>query len=240
MLTTPFLTAEWRHLMMINYEVDPDLLLPYLPKGTELDLFQGKAYVSLVGFMFLNAKVWGVHFPFHRNFEEVNLRFYIKRQTPEGSHRGVAFIKEIVPRWAIAFIARRFYNEKYVALPMRHHIEQTETEVNVEYEWKFNSDWQKIQMKCSGEPAYIQEGSEIEYIAEHYFGYSVQKDGGTIAYQVKHPKWRVWPADSYEVDVDFKNLYGSAFSHLKEKTPSSCFLAEGSPVEVLKPSSTFY
>lgn len=239
MLNSQFLTAEWRHLIMINYEVDPAVLMPYLPKGTELDLWEGRAYMSLVGFMFQNARVGGISFPFHRNFEEVNLRFYIKCQTPEGTRRGVAFIKEIVPRWAIAFIARYFYNEKYIALPMRHKIEQGPSQIDVEYEWKFNGKWQKLGVKCLNEPEPIKEGSEVEFIAEHYWGYSVQRDGGTKAYQVQHPKWRVWNVDSYQVDVDVKNLYGPELSPFLEKSPTSCFLAEGSKVQVFKPTIIF-
>lgn len=231
MLATKFLSAEWRHLIMINYVVDPAILLPFVPKGTELDLWQGKAYVSLVGFMFLNTRVCGVSFPFHRNFEEVNLRFYVK-----GAERGVVFIKEIVPRWGIAFIARRLYNEKYVALPMRHKIE---TGPSAQYEWKFNGKWQKLGMTCSGGPESIVEGSEVEFITEHYFGYTVQRNGGTKGYQVQHPKWRVWKAESYEVDVDVRALYGPRFAPYLEKPPASCFLAEGSPVQVYSPFAVF-
>lgn len=232
MLTSEFLKAEWRHLIMINYEVDPAALLPYLPKGTELDLWNGKAYMSLVGFMFQNTRVGGISFPFHRNFEEVNLRFYVKC----GGLRGVAFIKEIVPRWGIAYIARRLYNENYVALPMRHKIVKNPSEIEVEYEWKFNGKWQKMGVKCLNEPNEIEEGSDVEFITEHYWGYTVQPNGGTKAYEVQHPKWRVWKAESYKVEVDVEALYGPDLSIFLEKTPASCFLADGSPIQVFKPS----
>jgi uncharacterized protein YqjF (DUF2071 family) len=68
-----FLTAEWRHLAMLNYIIDPALLKPLVPAGTELDFWGGQTYVSMVGFLFLNTRVRGIPIPFHRNFEEINL-----------------------------------------------------------------------------------------------------------------------------------------------------------------------
>jgi uncharacterized protein YqjF (DUF2071 family) len=97
-----FLTAEWRNLAMLNYEVDQSLLLPFVPSGTTLDQWEGKTYVSLVGFRFLKTRVLGLPVPFHTNFDEVNLRFYVRRRIAGDVRRGVVFIREIVPRWAIA------------------------------------------------------------------------------------------------------------------------------------------
>lgn len=229
-----FLSAQWRHLVMINYEIDPSVLIPFVPKGTQLDLWKGKAFISLVGFMFLDTRVRGFSIPFHRNFEEVNLRFYVKCDHPEGERRGVVFIKEIVPKWAIAYLAWRFYNENYVALPMRHFIEQEHAQLKVEYQWKFNGRWQKIGVSCQGHPQPILQGSDTAFITEHYWGYNIQRDGETMAYQVEHPPWRVWEVAHCEVDVDVKNLYGPSFSPFLEKNPVSVFLAEGSEVLVYK------
>src|SRR5262245_60741200 len=119
-----FLTAEWRHLVMLNYEIDPAALRARVPAGTELDSWNGKTFVSLVGFRVLRTRVLGVPVLFHRSsigkgisrtswgsFEEVNLRFYVRRRAPEGWRRGVVFVKEIVPKAAVAAVARWVYNE---------------------------------------------------------------------------------------------------------------------------------
>lgn len=235
MTPAPFLSAKWQHLIMINYEIDPLVLIPFIPKGTQIDLWNGKAYISLVGFLFLETYVRGISIPFHRNFEEVNLRFYIKKSDiPEGERRGVTFIKEIVPRWGIAWLARLLYNENYVSLPMHHLIEQQPTQLTAEYQWKFNGRWQKIRVNCHGNPHYPLPGSEAEFITEHYWGYNTLQNGDTMEYQVQHSPWRVWEVDTYTVDVDMKNLYGSPFTSFLEKPPSSVFLAEGSEVMVFK------
>ena len=234
MSSSVFLTAQWRHLVMINYEIDPSILIPYVPKGTQIDRWNGKAFISLVGFMFLDTRIKGFSIPFHRNFEEVNLRFYIKCDTPEGERRGVAFIKEIVPRWGLAYIAHRLYSENYIALPMRHLVEQERSQIKVEYQWEFKGKWQKIGVRCQGNPQPYPQGSDIEFITEHYWGYSTQPNGETFAYNVQHPPWRVWEVQHCEVDVDMENLYGPAFSFFLERPPTSSFLVEGSEVKVFK------
>jgi uncharacterized protein len=105
---------------MLNYAVEPSVLGPYVPAGTELDLWRGIAFVSLVGFLFADTRLLHIPVPRHRNFEEVNLRFYVRRNVNGEARRAVTFIRELVPRAAIAFVARRVYNEPYLALPMRH------------------------------------------------------------------------------------------------------------------------
>ena len=230
--TKRFLTAEWRYLAMANYEVDPDVLRPHVPSGTELDFWNGRAYVSLVGFLFLRTRVFGIPIPFHINFEEANLRFYVRRDTGTEVRRGVVFVREIVPRWAIAAVARTLYNEKYASLPMRHLITDLTTEPNVSYGWKYRDRWNQLRVRAAGPFQPLVSGSEEEFITEHYWGYSAQPDGGTMEYQVEHPPWNVCAAREVSVDCDFLRLYGSAFETLPRNGPVSAFLAEGSPIVV--------
>ncbi len=232
----PFLTAEWRYLAMLNYEIDPDFLTPLVPNGTELDQWQGKTYMSMVGFQFLNTRVQGVFIPFHSNFEEVNLRFYVRRMTDDGWRRGVVFVKELVPRRAIAWTARLLYNENYVALPMGHQIEMANdgSVCKVEYSWKFNGRKDFLEINTQGKAGETQEGSIEEFISEHYWGYTRQRDGGTVEYKVEHPRWQVSSARSGVFDCDVKSLYGEEFVKYLHKTPTSAFLANGSEVTVFK------
>ena len=118
-MTKAFLTAQWRNLLMVNYEIDPVVLKKYVPCHTELDSFNGVHYVSLVGFLFKDTKVRGLSFPFHRTFEEVNLRFYVRYKEGHQWKRGVVFMKEIVPRRMITFVANTIYKEKYATHVMQ-------------------------------------------------------------------------------------------------------------------------
>ncbi|HEX7973797.1 MAG TPA: DUF2071 domain-containing protein [Anaerolineales bacterium] len=236
MSETKFLTAEWRWLVMLNYEVDPGILAPFTPPGVELDSWQGRTFASLVGFMFLNTKVLGVGVPFHRNFEEVNLRFYVRRRDREaGWRRGVVFIKEIVPRFAIAAAAREIYGEKYVSMAMRHRVELEGDSLRngsrVEYGWQVAGKWQRLGVQVSGSPALADAGSEAEFITEHYWGYAAFR-GGSIEYRVDHPSWQVWQAGEASFEGDPGVLYGAQFSECLSRAPASAFLAGGSPVTV--------
>lgn len=224
-----FLTANWRHLLMVNYVVDPAMLAPLVPAGTELDLWQGRAYVSVVGFRFLRTRVLGLPVPFHRNFDEVNLRFYVRRRVGGEWRKGVAFVKEIVPRWAIAFVARTLYNENYVRMPMR---SAERIPGPVAYEWWHAGTWEGVSATAVGEPAMPRPESEESFVTEHYWGYARQPDGSTVEYGVEHPPWGVWRCESPCLNCQVARLYGEPFAKPLAASPASAFVADGSPVVV--------
>jgi uncharacterized protein YqjF (DUF2071 family) len=227
-MASVFLNAEWRSLVMLNYTIDRALLAPWLPPGVELDLWQDEAVVSMIGFLFCDCRVLGVPVPGHRNFEEVNLRFYVRRHVGAEVRRGVVFVKEIVPKPAIALVARMLYNERYVAMPMRHSIDCA----RLEYAWRHRGAWQWLAAHTRGSAAPMMPGGEEEFIFEHYWGYSRQRDGGTVEYAVEHPSWRVWQTNEAELECDVAALYGAAFVPALGVEPHSAFVAEGSAVQV--------
>ncbi|HXS11209.1 MAG TPA: DUF2071 domain-containing protein [Acidobacteriaceae bacterium] len=228
-----FLTAEWRKLIMAQYEVAPKKLAAYVPRGLELDLYQGKCYVSLVAFLFDRVRVKGLAIPLHTRFEEINLRFYVRRREDDGSvKRGVVFIREFVPRRTIAWIAKRFYEEPYLAVPTRSEISSNTKTLTAKYGWKMGGRWHSLAAAASHQPEAIAPGSEQEFITEHYWGYTRRNDGSTSAYRVEHPRWQTYRLQSYEIAVDFATLYGPEFGFLTDQWVSSVLLAEGSEVKV--------
>lgn len=220
---------------MLNYEVDASLLLPYVPAGTELDHWDNKIFVSLVGFRFLKTNLFGLlPIPGHSNFEEVNLRFYVRRQAGSETRRGVVFIREVVPRRAIAWVARTFYNENYVALPMAHEIRSVNhSDLQVAYRWRSRAAWNEIKLETEGHPELPRENSVEQFITEHYWGYAAQPGGGCVEYRVTHPAWRVWQVRRSEFDGDGVNPHGKDLAAVLRTKPHSAFLAEGSPVTVM-------
>jgi uncharacterized protein YqjF (DUF2071 family) len=234
----PFLTAEWRYLVMLNYDVDPRTLDPLVPAGTELDPWQGRTLASVVGFKFSNTRVLGAAIPFHRHFDEVNLRFYVRRLLPSGEvRRGVAFVRELVPRTAIALLARLAYNEPYRAVAMRSAVPATPVEMpgQVTYEWRTDARWQRLAATAVGAPAVPAPTSEAAFVTEHHWGYTRQRDGSTVEYEVAHPAWRVWEAARPVLDADLARLYGESFAPALSTSPTSALIAEGSPVIVYPP-----
>jgi uncharacterized protein YqjF (DUF2071 family) len=231
----PFLTARWEYLLMLNYEVDPAALAPFVPAGTELDRWNGGTLVSVVGFRFRETRVLGLSIPFHTDFEEVNLRFYVRRECAGESRRGVVFVKEMVPRRAIAAIARAVYQENYVALRMRHRIQLGSSPMapsSIAYGWRADGRWEGMSAEIAGAPEALREGSEAQFITEHYWGYTAQRDGGCVEYRVEHPPWRVWTPSRPALQCDIARRYGAAFVAALSAPPRSAFVAEGSNVIV--------
>ena len=227
-----FLKAEWRKLAIANYEVKPSVLRKYLPNKTELDLYEGKCYVSLVGFMFKDTKLMGIPIPFHRHFEEVNLRLYVRYFDNGEWKRGVVFIKEIVPKPALTFVANQVYNEHYETMKMSHLWEQNPAHLLVEYSWKQNKRVNRFEIKTGLNTVQIPINSETEFITEHYWGYTKVDEKRTFEYEVVHPRWQTYEVLDHEIDVDFEGVYGSDFKMLTNQIPNSVMLAEGSEIVV--------
>lgn len=227
-----FLKADWKKLIMANYEVEKAVLLPRLPKGVELDDFNGKHLVSLVGFMFLKTSLFGVPIPFLGNFEEVNLRFYVKRKTVDAWQRGVVFVNESVPYAVVAWMANALYKEHYTSLKTWHRWAIEQSQQNIAYGWEKSGKVMGVEVVADLLPKPMEAGSEEEFIFEHYYGYTRVSETKTLEYRVNHPAWQVFNVNSYQIDCDFALMYGEAFSMLNQQKPSSVFLAEGSAVTV--------
>lgn len=211
--------------------------MPLVPEGAVLDLWNGIAYLSVVGFLFRDTKVLGVPIPMHRTFEEVNLRFYVRRESGGETRRAVTFIRELVPRQAIAAVARLAYNEPYRALPMRHEIRIEASRgapTLVTYEWKIGTEWSGLTFTPQGSSAPLSPGSEEEFITQHSWGYTRRRDGSTVEYEVRHPAWRVWSAREARLYGNITQTYGEFSDHLVGQ-PHSAWLADGSSVSVHAP-----
>jgi len=230
----PFLTAEWKNLILLTYAVNPAVLEPYLPKGLELDLYKGKAFVSFVAFEFLNTKVKGIPIPFHINFPEVNLRFYVRHKDKEGEERrGVVFIKELVPKFMIALVANKVYNEPYQAVPMKGTSALEDSKLVMRYEMKIGSEKFSWKFIAKNEPYFPAEDSTEQFFKEHEWGFGTNHKGQLMHYQVEHPVWKIYPLEErFELKVDFGSIYGEQWSFLNLQIPYNIMVAEGSPIKV--------
>jgi hypothetical protein len=231
-MTNTFLSARWENLIMANYEVHPDVLTAYLPHGVELDFYNNKAYVSLVGFMFNKTSLFNIPIPFLGTFEEINLRFYVKRVDGDTIKRGVVFINETVPYKPVAWLANKLYKEHYIAIPTKNAIEITSNSKNIRYEWKINKEWNHIAVNAANIKEQMLPGSIEEFIFEHYYGYTKINEQHSQEYKVNHPRWQVNKVIDYSIHCNFKSMYGNNLSFLNHHQPDSVILAEGSPVTV--------
>lgn len=238
-MSRTFLSADWEDLIMANYEVDPSILLPYLPTGVTLDYYEGKTYVSLVGFLFKKTRLFNIPIPFFGSFEEINLRFYVQRKVGDKIQKGVVFINETVPFKIVALIANILYKEHYITIPTKHAITSTSEQKNIIYNWQKNKNWNALSVVAQASLQPINTGSMEAFIFERYFGFTKIDDHTTQSYRINHKKWKVYPVLSAVVSCKFDQMYGSSFAILNDITPNSVFLAEGSSITVNWKRETF-
>ncbi len=224
---------------MANYAVDPDMLSPYLPKGVELDFFQDKCYVSLVGFMFRQTRLFKVPILLLGTFEEINLRFYVKRVEGNNIKRGVVFVNETVPYKVVAWLANKLYKEHYISIPTKNKLRSVAPVKSISYQWKIKAQWNHLMVDAGMERKEMLAGSMEEFIFEHYYGYTKINQSTSQEYKVDHPRWHINQVIDYSIVCDFEVMYGSHFSVLTHQTPDSVFLAEGSPITVAWKRQTF-
>jgi len=229
----PFLTAQWRNLIILTYAVDPIQLIDRVPAGTTLDSWRGKTFVSLLGFQFQDTKVLGVPIPFHQDFEEVNLRFYVRRVVGDEVRPGVVFIRELVPRPLVGEMARLLYREPYIAVQMRSAVEPGPPP-RVAYEWNLDVRKCAIAGAGEGEGTTAAPGSLEEFVTQRAWGYNGEPGKDTLEYYVHHPPWRLWPARKTTVDYDAAVLCGVELARqlAAPACPISALIADGSAVTV--------
>ena len=227
-----FLKANWENIIMANYEIEPSILIPFLPKGVEIDFFNEKAYISLVGFMFKKTKLFNIPIPWFGDFEEINLRFYVVRKENDEIKRGVVFINETIPYRIVAWIANKLYKEHYTVVPTKHEIITENSIQKIKFEWLLNKNWQSIYVESSTKSNFMKKGSLENFIYEHYYGYTKVDENKTEEYKLQHPSWETSEVINYEIDCDFKAMYGNSFSVLNQTKPTAVFIAKGSSVGV--------
>jgi uncharacterized protein YqjF (DUF2071 family) len=227
-----FLKANWENIIMANYQIDPNLLQPFLPKGVELDLYHEKCYVSLVGFMFKKTKIFQVPIPYLGTFEEINLRFYVVKKEGDTIKRGVVFINETIPYPIVAWVANKLYKEHYTVVPTKHEINCTESTQKVKFEWHLNKKWNSIYVEATTASQIMEKDSLEQFIYEHYYGYTKIDANTTEEYKLQHPSWNTHKVLDYSIDCDFETMYGKSFAVLNTTKPTAVFIAEGSSVKV--------
>ncbi|MCS6864274.1 MAG: DUF2071 domain-containing protein [Gemmataceae bacterium] len=223
-----FLTAHWRHLLLANFVVPEELLRPYLPPDTDFDRREGVCWASLVAFQFLNTRVGGIGWPGFRHFPEWNLRFYVVHR----GQRGVCFVREWVPQWTVATIARVVYNEPYRAAPMTMDVRETPDTVTATYRVRWGRRNHTLRAVGSRPAFYPSSDSCEHWFKEHSWGFGTSRGGRLIRYQVEHPLWAVYPLRDFTMDVDWGQLYGPAWQRMNGIAPASVVFAVGSAVSV--------
>jgi uncharacterized protein YqjF (DUF2071 family) len=227
-----FLTAEWHHVLGVTYAVDEALLVPYLPRGAQIDELDGAPRVSIVAFGFRHTRVRGIAIPGHVTFPEINLRFYVRCN----GERAVVFIREYVPRPAISVVAKLLYNEPYRTTRMEHVVTTARDALHVRHRFGPRKS-SLLEAIASLEGRLPEPGGPEHWLTHHDLGVGRARDGRARSYRVEHELWALHEIRTLNMDVDFGRLYGPQWAHLATTTPSHVTLAAGSEVRVLAPDA---
>jgi uncharacterized protein YqjF (DUF2071 family) len=181
--------------------------------------------------MFKKTRLFEIPIPFFGSFEEVNLRFYVRRIECKKVKKGVVFINETVPFKIVALLANKLYKEHYISIPTKNTCIINDNK-NIVYEWKKNEQWNSLTVKTETTQQKIESNSIEEFIFERYFGFTKLDNDNSQEYRIAHPKWMTNKILNYNIQCDFGAMYGAPFAHLTNKTPDSIIQAEGSAVTI--------
>ncbi len=228
-MSIPFLTAQWRNLIVATFAVPDDILEKYLPPGLELDRHDGQAFCSLVGFQFQKPSVFGLPSPFYRNFPEWNLRIYVRR----GEKRGVHFVREFVPHRLVTWAGRLSFREPFETAPVTVDVSTGATKLKVEYtvtrggKTHLLSAEGAIRTQCPSD--WDARFTDLNWAFSH------TSSGGIREFEVKRPAWDMHPLHRFHIDVDWAKLYGPRWALMNGREPVSVALLAGSEVRVTVP-----
>jgi uncharacterized protein YqjF (DUF2071 family) len=242
----PFLAATWRDFLMLSYDIEPRVLAPFVPAGTELDLWRGKAYLSLVGFCFCDAQLLGMRVPGHGEFAEVNLRFYVRRRVEGRWRRGVVFLRELCPKRAVVAVARWIYGERFRRVPLACRIERALHDSRdddlfgpdcrppgrMEFAWRDRGQDFRLAATVDESARRPEPDSLAEFVVDHYWAYTL-RPRRTLEYLAPHAPWRIAAAQA-EFFGDAWVQYGPRFAPYLRGEPACAFWASGSSVRIYR------
>lgn len=225
MKTNTFMTGNWEDLIISTFEVNSEILEKYLPNGIELDLYQGKALISMVAFTFSKVKFFGVKVPFHQQFGEINFRFYVK-SIVDGT-KGVVFIKEYAPKPIIALVANGVYNEPFFYKNIGRQKEILENVISMQYNFPNG----KVKAIAKNETKELEENSLEHFIVDRYIAFVKSRNTKTYQYQINHKPWEIYKSSSIEIDKNSLLLLPSEFKNGKL---IASYFVDGSKISVEK------
>ena len=239
------LAGEWRDLALLNWFVDPAILRPRVPAGAELDTWEGRGVLSLVGLRFLHLRLLGLPVPGMQAFTQVNVRFYVRRRVGEEIRHGVCFVLAMVPRRLLTLGARLAMHEPFETFPTRvaHH-RAPDGAGGLSYQWQGGNQggtgdggWHRMQVVLDAAAVRAPEDGSLEtFVLHRFWGFTQQPDGTTLEYRVEHPCWRVAAVNDFDLSAQWEGLRVPAEVRTALAGPASFALyAEGSEARMYRP-----
>ena len=236
----PLMRARFSELVALNFSIDPAILQPLVPRGLELDFFKDETYVSLIAMMLRDVRVFG--FPIHiaSGFEEINLRFYVRRRVGDSYRKGACFLKDYVSGAAAAWVLGRIFKAEFGRLKLKHKNsgfdpKEENAIPEVDYQWKVDDHMNRVRVKAREKVQRMGADTKVGFILNHNNEYSC-RNGKTLEYAMARPQWVVWNAAQANFTCDVRKLFGPEFEKPLSRRPASVFVTSGSEVVIYKPT----
>ena len=232
--------AEWREIVVINFEIDPKLLRNFIPPKTELDFFNETSFVTLMARACKNVKPYGWPIVFAKSIDQILLRFYVKRKVGDTWRRGVCLIRDYLPKRKASFFLNWMFKHSFTQVPIKRTSSNFESGLptqlpTVEYQWTTGDYVNHIKVNARSQMRQQEQETKESFVLDHHYGYTV-KEGKTYEYYVEYSPWAMWDAQSGSFDCDTENVFGRPFVRALKQRPASVFLARGSDVIIYRPT----
>ncbi|HKE19548.1 MAG TPA: DUF2071 domain-containing protein [Kofleriaceae bacterium] len=225
----------------MTFAIDPRALRGLVPVGTEIDTFDdGRAPLSMVALRFDDSRVLGLPIPFARSYDQVALRFYVRRWLGgDRWRRGTVPVIEFVPVSALVSAGHVLYGEAYERRPVTSRVRPPDPGTNrggrAVYRWRTDRSIHRLAVDFSGELHLPAPDSREAFLVERYWGYLARHADLTSEVRVDHPPWRIWSAAEGHLTAEVPQLFGDRFARALASPPVSVVVAEGSRLELHRP-----
>lgn len=237
----PLMKAKFTELVALNFQIDPEILKPRLPKGLELNFYRDETYVSLVAMMLRNVKFYGFPIPVAHAIGEFNLRFYVRRKVSDTETRhGSCFIKDYVSSRTGAWGLSKVFQAEFCRIKMncaqQGFSNDDDAAPKVDYRWEVSKDhWNRIRVSARERVKRTGPETKVGFVLNHSNIYS-RRNRETLEYPVVRPRWQIWNAGHANFTCDVKKLFGPEFVKPLARRPASVFVANGSDVIIYRPN----
>ena len=226
----PVLSMEPTDLLMLNYAAAPEVLQPFVPAGTELDLLEGSAFVSVVAFRGVNLRAYRL--PLKREVRQINVRFYVRREEAGALRRGAVFLKELVSSRRVARGGRVGYGEPFEYAPIIASAEEAGEARIIRYDWGRREQACSVAAARTAPPRAAVAGTPESFFTERHWGYNRTSRGRTREYRVEHPPWLVSPARVVAAPADPGGYKVPVLSEVLMAAPHSAYVVKATYMSV--------
>lgn len=184
---------SWRHLLFLHWRVDPEQMQHLLPKGLEVDTFDGSAWIGLVPFQMDQVRFFSLpKIPTTSTFFECNVRTYVLQDGIPGVW---FFSLDAASRLAVLG-GRNLWKLNYIHAKFDVSIEGDRVDYTLA---RHDGTRSRIHWTAGSELPKSEPGGLRHFLTERYYLYASQA-GKIWRGPIWHEPWRLREAALHDLD----------------------------------------